>query len=190
LVSRRKKRQKRPDDEHAFLAIRVDGYEANVGARINHNVFAPQSAWKSGDDDPLFQFPTRLVIFGIITYPEERSGADFEITFLASNAGSEDIQSTLKDVQARDEHGVLGYRAYRGRQIPIYKPPKGMGLVDKVRGESSWVAHLEVSTSFVSNALALLGGGRRLFLAVHERKSDRTRWIQSANLQTTNPAEE
>ncbi len=189
-MPKKKKRQKVPDDEHAHLAIRVDGYEAKIGATINHNVFAPQFAWNLEDDDPLFEFVTQLVISGTITYPEERSGASFEITFLASNTGSKDFQSTLKDVQARDEHGVPEYRIYRGRQIPIYKPPKGMGLVDKIRGEASWVAHLRVSPSFVSNALALLTTGRRLFLAVNERKSDQTRWIQSANLQTTNPAEE
>ncbi len=184
MVSRRKNRQKRPDDEHSYLAIRVDDYEVNIGATVNHNALAPQFAWNSGDDDPLFEFVTRLVISGTISYPEERSGARFEITFLASNTGSEDIRLTLKDVQARDEHGVPEYRTYRGRQVPIYKAPKGMGLIDKVRGELSWVAWLRVSPSFVSNALALLGSGRGLFLAVQERTSDRTHWIQSANLQT------
>ncbi|MDL2403044.1 hypothetical protein [Rhizobium mayense] len=56
-----KKRQKTPDDEHRFLAVRVEGFDAKVEAAINHSVFAPQFAWNLDDDDPLFEFMTRLV---------------------------------------------------------------------------------------------------------------------------------
>ncbi|MBB3455239.1 hypothetical protein FHT86_003538 [Rhizobium sp. BK313] len=189
-MPQRKKRRKTPDDEYTFLAIRVEGYEANVEAAINHDVFAPQFAWNADDDHPLLVFRTQLVIVGVATYPEKRGGDTYELTFYANNMSSDDIHATLKDVQARDEHGSPKYRSYRGRQIPIYNAPKGMGLIDKVRGEPRWSAWLRVSPCFVSDALTLLGNGRRLFLAMHERKSDRTRWIQSVSLQTTDPAAE
>lgn len=75
-------------------------------------------------------------------------------------------------------------------RVPICISPKGMGLIDKIRGEPRWTAWLHVWPCFASEALALCGHGRPLFMAVHERKSDRSRWIQSVCLQTTDPAEE
>ncbi len=104
--------------------------------------------------------------------------------------GSGDIRATLRDVQERDEYGSPKYRPHRGRQIPVYNPPPGMGLIEKVRGEPRWSAWLHVSPSFASDALGLLSNGRSLFLAIHERKKDRARWVQSVSLQTTDPAEE
>jgi len=42
----------------------------------------------------------------------------------------------------------------------------------------------------VNDALVLLGQQATLFIALHERKAERTRWIQRISLQTTDPAEE
>ena len=58
-MPRQPKRQKRPE-EHAHLAIRVKRCEVSVEASVNYNVYAPQSAWNSDDDDPLYRFTTRL----------------------------------------------------------------------------------------------------------------------------------
>lgn len=102
----------------------------------------------------------------------------YEVTIYGDNLGSGDIRATLKDVQERDEYGSPKYRQYRGRQIPIYKPPPGMGRIDKIRGEQRWTAWLRVSPRFTSDALALLSNGRALFLAIHERKTNRTRWVR------------
>lgn len=186
----RKKRQKTPREEHTFLAIRFERYEASVEAAVNHNVYAPQLAWNSDEDHPLYEFTTRLTIVGEATYPEKQAGDTYEFTIYADNLGAGDIRATLRDVQARDEYGSPKYRSYRGRQVPIYISPKGMGLIDKIRGEPRWTAWLHVWPCFASDALVLLGNGRPLFLAVHERKHERTQWIQSLSLQTTDPAEE
>lgn len=184
------KRQKQPEEEHTHLALRVERCDASVEAAINYNVYAPESAWNSDDDDPLYRLTTRLTVAGISTYPEERAGETYEVTIYGDNLGSGDIRATLKDVQERDEHGSPKYRQYRGRQIPIYKPPRGMGLIDTIRGEPRWTVWLRVSPRFTSDALALLDNGRSLYLAIHERKMNRTRWVQSVSLQTTDPAEE
>ena len=189
-MPRNTKRQKGHEDAYTHLAIRVEHCEASVEAAVNYNVYMPESAWNSDDDDPLYRFTTRLTVAGISTYPEERAGDTYEVTIYGDNLGSGDIRATLKDVQERDEHGSPKYRQYRGRQIPIYKPPPGMGLIDKIRGEQRWTAWLRVSPRFMSDALALLSNGRALFLAIHERKTNRTRWVQSASLQTTDPADE
>lgn len=189
-MPRRTKRQKQPEEEHTHLAIRVERCEASVEAAINYNVYTPQTAWHSDDDDPLYRFTTRLTVAGISTYPEERAGDTYEVTIYGDNLRSGDIHATLRDVQERDEHGSPEYRQYRGRQIPIYNPPLGMGLIDKIRGEPRWTAWLRVSPDYTSNALTMLGNGRSLFLAIHERKRGHARWVQSVSLQTTNPAEE
>ncbi|TPK52915.1 MULTISPECIES: hypothetical protein [unclassified Mesorhizobium] len=189
-MPRRTKRRKAAEEEHTHLAIRLERCDASVEAAINYNVYAPQSAWNSDDDDPLYRFTTRLTIGGISIYPEERAGDTYEVTIYSNNLGSGDIRATLKDVQERDEHGSPKYRQYHGRQIPIYTPPPGMGLIDKIRGEPRWTVWLRVSPRFTTDALALLSDGRSLFLAVRELKKGRRRWVQSVSLQTTDPAEE
>ncbi|RWH54980.1 MAG: hypothetical protein EOQ83_29700 [Mesorhizobium sp.] len=189
-MPRKTKRQKQPAEEHTHLAIRVERSEASVEAAINYNVYTPQYAWNSNDDDPLYRFTTRLTVAGTCTYPEERAGDSYEVTIYGDNIGSGDIRATLKDAQERDEHGSAKYRQHRGRQIPIYNPPPGIGLINKIRGEPSWTAWLRVPPRYTSDALALLRNGRSLFLAIHELKKGRRRWVQSVSLQTTDPAEE
>jgi len=189
-MPRTKKRQRKPKEEHTHLAIRVEQYEAHVEASVNHNVYAPQYAWDLDDDDALYQFTTQLTIKGISTYPEERADDEYELTIYGNDTRSRRLDATLKDAHARDEHGLPRYREYRGRQIPIYNPPSGLGLLDKVRGEPRWAAWLFVAPRFVSDALVLLGHGKKMFLAIHESKNKRTRWVQSLTLQTADPAEE
>jgi hypothetical protein len=141
-MSRRRKRQRKAEEQHTHLAIRVQSYEVRVVASVNHNVYAPQYAWDLDDDDPLYQFTAQLTISGISTYPEERAGDAYELTIYGADAPSRRLNLTLKDVQARNEHGSPQYREYRGKQIPIYNPPKGLGLLDKIRGEPRWTAWL------------------------------------------------
>jgi hypothetical protein len=42
----------------------------------------------------------------------------------------------------------------------------------------------------ITQMLVLLGNVRPLYLHVHERKFDRTRWIDGLNLRTTDPRED
>lgn len=123
-----KKRQKTPAEEHTFLAIRVERYEASVDAGINHNVYAPEHAWNLDDGQPLYRFTTRLTMVGVATYPPPRGGDTYEFTIYGDDLGPRNLRATLKDAQARDEHGSPKYRSYRSRQVPIYTPPKGIGL--------------------------------------------------------------
>ncbi|TGQ70842.1 hypothetical protein EN805_00065 [bacterium M00.F.Ca.ET.162.01.1.1] len=184
------RRKRQPEDEHAHLAIKVDHCEASVETRIEPEIYQPQYAWDLDDDAPLYRITTQLTLAGVATYPESRAGEAYELTIYGSNSDRRRIGATVRDVQARDEHGSLKFRSYRGRQIPIYNPPSGMGLIEKVRGEPRWTAWLRVSPLFASNALALVNSGRSLFLAMHERRSKRARWIQGVSFQTTDPAEE
>ena len=66
-MPRSTKRQKKSGEEHTHLAVKVQRSEASVEAGINHNVYSPQYAWDLDDDDPLYQFTTRLTVAGIVT---------------------------------------------------------------------------------------------------------------------------
>jgi hypothetical protein len=189
-MPRGKKRQSKAEEQHTHLSIRVEGYDANVEAAVNHHVYAPQYAWKPDDDDPLYEFTNRLRIVGRSTYPADRIGDTFEVTMYGDCAPSRRIDAKLRDAQARDERGALRFREYRGRRIPIYNPPSGLGLLQKVRGEARWTGWLRVAPRVVNDALVLLGHGKPLFMAVHERKDMRSRWVQGVRLQTNDPAEE
>ncbi|TGV61079.1 hypothetical protein EN784_01380 [bacterium M00.F.Ca.ET.141.01.1.1] len=177
-------------DEHTHLAVKVEHCEASVETRIEPGIYQPQYAWDLDDNAPLYRTTTQLTFTGVATYPEGRAGEAYELTIYGSNSDPRRIEATVKDVQARNGHGSLKFRSYRGREIPIYNPPSGMGLLDKVRGEPRWMAWLHVSPLFANDALALVSSGRSLFLGIHERRSKRTRWIQGISLQTTDPAEE
>ena len=67
-MPRKAKRQKKPEQVHTHLAIRVERYEACVGASVNHDVYAPQYAWGSEEDDPLYKFTAQLTLTGTSTY--------------------------------------------------------------------------------------------------------------------------
>ena len=44
-MPRKKARHKRPPVEYSDLSVYVEGYEAGVGANVNHEAYAPQYAW-------------------------------------------------------------------------------------------------------------------------------------------------
>lgn len=187
----KKKQTRKPQEVHTDLVIQVESYDVEIDAAVNHVVYAPQYAWNLDDRDPLYTFTTRLVIRGISTYPQGRAGDQYVLTIYGDDAPSRDIHLTLKDVQKReDKYGSPQYKEYRGKRIPVYEPPSGFGLIEKVRGEKQWTAWLHGPTRFTNDLLTLLGHNRSLFLSLRERKNDRARWVHGVSLQTTDPMAE
>lgn len=186
----RKRQQKKPVEQHVFLSVRVENYEAETEVSVNHNVYEPQYAWGMDDDDPLYEFVTRLKITGTFLSPEERAGEMCELTLYGGNSSPHRVDATLKHVQSRNKYGSPQYRTYRGKQIPVFEPVKGLGRIEKLRARPCWTSWLPVQSQFASDALALLGHGRPLFVAIHERREKRDHWIQRLSLQTVNPEEE
>lgn len=89
-----------------------------------------------------------------------------------------------------DKNRLPKYRAYRGKQIPVYAPPKGMGTLEKERGQPRWHGAVWAQPRYVNDLLVLLDHNQQLYLSIHERKIERKRWIQSITVQTSDPAEE
>lgn len=161
-----------------------------VGASVHRDVYAPEYGWNMDERDPLYKFTAHLDIEGTSTYPDKRAGDAYEITIYGDDSPSQRLNLTLKDVQARDNHGAPQYRTYRGREIPVFNPPRGMGHIDKVRGEKRWTGWLWVAPRFVQDALVLLAHDKELYLAIHEYKEERSRHLRSITLQNTDPGEE
>lgn len=185
----RKRSRKVENDEHTHLTLRVESYDASATAGINFHVFNPQL--DPDDRDPLYEFNIHITVRAKSTYPDNRAGDTYELSIYSNDAPSAWITATLKDARAReDKYGSPKYREYRGKRIPVYSPPKGLVHLDKIRGEQRWTLWLPVPSRFASDLLTLLGYNRPLFVAVHEKKEGRSRWIQSVSLQTTDPTEE
>jgi len=184
----KKRRHKKPGEIYTLLSIRVDSYQVCADASVNYQVHQPQYAGEIDDEDPLFQYVTNLTIIGTSIYPEERANARYEVTIYGDDAPSRGVYAKLKDAQVRGEYGSPQYREYRGRQIPVYRPPSGFGLIEKLRGELAWTSWLNVAPRLATDMLILLGQQRQVYLGIDERKAGRSRWVRSISLQTTDPA--
>lgn len=189
-ASKKKRRARKIREIHTHLALRLDGYEARAEAEINYHVHDPRSAWDDPQDEPLYRFLSHLELGATCVHPEDRAGDTYELTVYGEDAPQSRVYWKLRDVQAVDKHHSPQYREYRGKSVPVYVPPQGMGMLEKLRGEPRWHGAIWMQPRYVSDVLILLGHGRRLYLAIHEKKIERQRWIQGISVQTTDPAEE
>ena len=157
---------------------------------INSTAYDARYGLRSDEDDPLYQFETHLMIAGSYTWPEEHVGGIYELTIYGDDSRSVSVNMPLKAVHERDEHGARQYRTYRGQSYPVYSAPSGLALIDKIRGEPRWRIWMPATPRFVSDVLVMLGQGRQIYLAIHERRAERKRWLQNLSIQTSDPAEE
>jgi hypothetical protein len=157
---------------------------------MNHYANNPQYAWRDTQDDPLFEFETHVELKALCSAPNTSAGETYNLTIYSDVNSESAIYWKLKDVQVVDEHRVPQYRTYRGKRLPIYRPPNGIGTLEKQRGARHWNGTMWAQPRYLSDVLILLGSHRQLYLAIHEKKIERQRWIQSVAIQTTDPAED
>jgi hypothetical protein len=189
-MPRRRVKRKKSEGTHSMLIMKVSGYDAELDFSVNMDVYQPQYAISPSDDDPLFKASSDLRIRCVFIEPEDRVGNKVVFHLFGDGAVSRKLNITLKDAQCRGKHNEPLYKTYRGREIPIYKPPKGLSVLEKVRGEPEWNAWIRVPTELISDMLALLGQREELYVAIHEWKFERRRWIRSISVRTTDPLEE
>jgi hypothetical protein len=180
-------RRRNPESQHTFLAVRVEDYSADAGVGVNLDLVTDRPLF-STDDDLVYQSVTHIEIRGTCFHPADRENEPYEIQV----SGDESSRSklTLKDVRARDEYDVPRYRPYRGQQIPVYNAPPGLAVLHRNRNDRTWRAWINVDPKVATSMLVLLSQTKRLYLSIHEVKSERKRWIRSMSLQTTDPATE
>lgn len=177
------------EEVHTHLSIRVDDYEASLSTLINHAAYEPQYGWQPADDDPVYQNGITLRVLGTSIWPDKRAGDQYEITLSADNSPSRNLEMKLRDLAELDEFGTPRYRAYRGREVPIYKQPPDFGLLDKVRGLPSWRSWISVKPSLAHSWLTLLAARQDLFIALHECRKSRVRSVRGLALHTHDPYE-
>ena len=189
-MRKKSKAKKRQVEEHSHLTISVEKYEASVSLRINHYAYEPQYAWQSTDEEPVYELSNDLIVSGSILEPADRAGDRCVITLYGADTSVRDLDAKLEDIAEVDENRVPRFRTYRGREVPIYRPPRGLGLIDKARGEPEWRTSLFVKPCLVDRWQTLLGSSRKLFISLHECKAGRKRWVRGIELMTQNPDEQ
>ena len=184
----RRGRPKKAIGNHRYLIVRVESHEACLTAEVSHDAYHPEHAYRDGSEELLFQYRTRLFLRGKCLQPKEIEGDAVELTIYGDDSKSHRHDVTLSDIQEKDEkYRINQYRTYRDKEIPIYRPPKGMALFSKVRGENLWTAWLFTPTRFTGELLQLLGHGRDIFLELHEYKEARDRWLRGISVRTDMP---
>jgi hypothetical protein len=158
-----------------------------VGASINHR--AKDKRYQH-DELRVYRFDSSLEIAGVCNYPDDRSGERYSITVYGDQSDEGDLNAKLREFHIKDKNGDPKYRKSRGHYLPVYEVPKGVGLLQKVRGENSWNGCVWVPDRTVSMMLTLLNSMGALFVELHERRGARNRWVNSLRLQTTDPAYE
>ncbi len=177
--------------EHSFIAIRVDRYDVGAEASINYQVEQPQYAFGDlTDDEPVYKYVTHLKITGAATHPEERAGERYELMIYGDDSPTRNVHLKLRDVQVKNDYNSPQYREYRGRRIPVVNPIPGFTILNRDRGDGTWMSSINIAPRLVSDMIALLGTGRTVYLALHECKARRVRWVRRIGLQTIDPATE
>jgi len=181
------RKKKVSSEVHSHLSAHVDHFEVRSEVGINMNLRTTRP-FDGSEDEPVVIAETWLDIRATLTEPAGRAGQSLELTIGGDDRGR--TRTKLTDIHARDEHGSRVYRAYRGSQLPVYEQPRGIALLDSGRPKGRWSSWLRADARLMSDWLVMLNGSRDLFLAIHEIKSGRDRWVQGIALQTKDPAEE
>lgn len=183
----RKSKQTVKADERMRVGIQIDSYDVAIETSVNSDAFHPQYSWNLDEDAPLYPIRARLYLRGASVYPDERVGDRYEITICGKDSQSRSLNMKLSDIQARDKFGARRYQSYRGRDIPIFEPPKGLCTVEKQRGEGIWRLWIFERCAFVAQALAVLRHHSSCFVALDAHKVERHWWIRSFSVQTLHP---
>ena len=183
------RKRKRPEDLHTYLSIVIEKFSVRSEASLNTNLVLDRPIFYDLED-PAHHFTTSLEVCGFCNSPKDREGDQYVFNFRGGDIYAGELDATLKDFQALDEHGAPVYKKYRRELIPVFTKPRGIATLDKRRGEGIWDAWITVKQSLVHDMLVTLTHIKPVYIAVHEKKEDRRRWVQSISLQSTNPEEE
>jgi len=181
------KRKKSSASEYFIHHAELTGYSASIDASINHKVREPRYF---EDDAKVYDFGSHLELEGNFIEQDERSKEEFQLSIYGSDSDHHDYELTLANCQVQDENGSLKYRKARGKEIPVYDVPKGIGYIERQRGTRIWMGCVWVKQQTVTDMLTLLPNIRPLFIMIHERSIGKNIGIIGITLLTKNPEEE
>jgi len=188
MAQKRRSSKKKPTETHEHLGARVISYKVGIEAGLNMDLKG--GALRQPDpSDPLYTYHTVLQLWGEGIWPDERAGEVFDF-LIVGDPYAEEHRLTLADIQTRDRYGGPKTRPYRGVEIPVYQPPPGISVMFPGGGKHHHQTYLPVSPQLASDMLTALATGAAPYMAIHEHKVGRKRWIDTLTLQNTHPAEE
>lgn len=182
-----RKKAKTKQAEYDFLSLEVSSFKASVDAAVSYRV---RDKKHHEEDARVFDFHSNVEIVCRSLWPEERAGCDYHLTISGHELEHAPFSMTLDDCQIRDEFGERQYTKRSGEQVPVYCVPKGIGYLEKLRGEKAWSGVAWVSRQCISDMLMLLPTVRPLYVFIHELRNGKNRSIVGLTLQTTDPTEE
>lgn len=186
----RRKTQPRTEPEYTETILLLDGFDGHASAAVNSYFYANPALPFDDSVEPVFDYRTELEIRATCIAPHKRSGDHYTITLHSEPPDSHDLRLKMKDMHEHDEDRCPVYRQYRGHEYPVYRAPKGLSVLHKIRGEPRWTSWITVSEPMMSHSLALLSLERKIWLVIDEVRREHQRWIRSLYLRTSNPDEE
>ena len=182
-----KQKQKKTTTDYSFLAIKITGYHAAIDSSINYEVRDRHHHYPAAK---VYSFGSRLELEGVCHYPAERDENNYAITVYGAEREADQFAMTLADCQVYSEDRLPVYRKSRGKEVPVYDVPKGVGLLERERGTPNWHGWLWVPPQTVTDMLTLIPQVKPLYLAIQQLREGRKYWIVSLTLQTNDPAVE
>lgn len=166
----------------------MDGYRLRIEAGLNSNLKGG-AVLQPEPTDPLYTYQTTLQIWGKGIFPDERAGEFFDF-LIVGDAHAAKPRTRLVEVQILDRYGVPKTRSYRGIELPVSDSPAGISVMFPGGGKNHHQDYLPVPPQIASDMLNAPATGATPYMAIHEHKVGRKRWIDTLTLQNTHPAEE
>lgn len=132
----KRKVRKVADTGYSFIYARVTGHTAEVECSVSYDV--RDERWRHGDNK-VYSLKTRLEIKARCIYPEETPDEEYHFTIYGSDRHMEELSKTLDDCHVIDDKWQKVYKTVKGKEVPVYKIPKGLpGDFSRRRGEKAW----------------------------------------------------
>jgi len=179
-----RKQKTKQHEEYDFLHLEVLNYAVSSNASINHEVRDRRS---QHDEAKVYEFYSDVAVTCRRIWPEERPDWEYRIHIYGQPLTYRDFDMTLKDCHVRDAENRFVYEKRSGRERPVYEAPKGLGSWEKLRGQNCMSGAIWISPKSMSDMIQILNNGQPPWVAIHERKIEKIRWIVGFTLQTEKP---
>ncbi|PCJ95120.1 MAG: hypothetical protein COA45_12390 [Zetaproteobacteria bacterium] len=172
--------------EYLPLGIEITNHTTAINASINYEV---RKTRKCTGDEEIYSFNSYIEIEGFRIYPEGHNDITYSITIYGEERADWPFSLKLNDCQKIDDELIPIYRKIRGKEVPVYDLPKGIGYIERQRGIQHWRGAIWVPQRTITDMLALLPHVQPLYLDILTIMEKKHQNITSLSLQTNNPAE-
>ena len=182
------KKKSKPVVREEYLTIKIEDFNIMVETSINSEA---RRRRPESDSVNLFRDGPFIEITGDCTSPADRANERYRIAIFKNANGVIDFDAKIRDVHVIDKDGLPKYRKAGGRLLPVYDIPEGFAVISRKRGPVNWDGGLWMPNETITQLLIVLTRMQHpLYLRIHERKIDRTHWLDGLSLHTSDPTDE